>query len=77
MLFIATIYVVGNVRMKYGASLILTGENRNALNAIPVPFFYQIFHTDSPEIEFDLHGERLATDGLNPISAINDRRLSA
>jgi hypothetical protein len=40
-------------------------------------FFHQIFHTDCPEIEFSLRGERLATDGLNPISAINDRRLSA
>jgi hypothetical protein len=32
---------------------------------------------DYPEIEFDLHGERLVTDSLNSISAINDRRLSA
>jgi hypothetical protein len=32
---------------------------------------------DCPEIEFDLCGERLVTNGLNPISAINDRRLSA
>jgi hypothetical protein len=40
-------------------------------------FFHQNFHMDRPEIEFDLRCERLATDGLNPISAINDRRLSA
>jgi hypothetical protein len=32
---------------------------------------------DCPEIEFDLRGERLVTGGLNSISAINYRRLSA
>jgi len=46
MLFIAIFYVVGNVRMKYGASLILTGENRNtSRRAYPSTTFSTRFST--------------------------------
>ena len=44
--FIATVYVVGYVLMKYGASLILTGENRNTLRkAYPSTSFSTRFST--------------------------------
>ena len=46
MLFITTLYVVGNVRMKYGASLILTRESRNTLRrAYPSTTFSTRFST--------------------------------